>query len=179
MELQNVAKAKPTFKKRYILLGLLLVLLVAAILFFSSLHLYRFAGASMAPSIYEDDIMVCQSISFTPHQGDIVVCQVDSYMSEPIIKRVIATGGQHVVVDHKNNTVYVDGIPLEEPYISEPMAEPLIPSFTQNDIVVPQGYVYILGDNRNHSVDSRDERLGCVSQEDILGKVLLVLPAHK
>lgn len=177
MESRNPTGTSRTSKKRYILLGLILALLLVVSWLFLSLRFYRAIGASMSPGIYENDLMICQSMGFTPRQGDIVVCQVDSYMPESFVKRVIAVGGQHVVIDYENNAVYVNGVPLEEPYVPEPMKETYAPFFTQNDIIVPEGFFYVLGDNRNHSVDSRDERLGCVSCEDILGKVLFVLPS--
>ena len=88
----------------------------------------------------------------------------------PIIKRIIAVGGQHVRVDYEANAVFVDGVALEEPYVPEPMMDRYIPSMNILEVTVPEGSVYVLGDNRNNSSDSRHEALGCVPTECLWGK---------
>ena len=173
--MEHQTPPKPVHKPGQIALISILVLLAVALVFFaSSFHLYRAIGASMLPTIGENDIVICQK-SQAPRPGDIVVFQVPSYMPETIVKRVIATEGQHIFIDYENNRVLVDGVPLNEPYVPEPMERPNNPYSTITDITVPSGCVFVLGDNRNHSSDSRNEQLGCVSVSDIKGKVLWVL----
>jgi len=92
-----------------------------------------------------------------------------------IIKRVIATGGQTVDIDYYTGTVYVDGQPLDEPYILEEMFLPYASTMQQTHWEIPEGSVFVMGDNRNNSTDSRDERLGAVDTDYILGKAALVL----
>ena len=92
--------------------------------------------------------------------------------SGPIVKRVVAVGGQRVDIDYAAGTVSIDGTVLEEPYIKEAMQVPHYGGLTS--LVVPEGSVFVMGDNRNHSNDSRDETLGPVDIRYILGKVELV-----
>ena len=86
----------------------------------------------------------------------------------PIVKRVIAVGGQTVDIDYDAGTVAVDGQVLDEPYIHEAM---LCPTYeNQTHIEVPEGSIFVMGDNRNHSSDSRDVTLGTVDTRYLLGK---------
>jgi len=132
-------------------------------------------GSSMSPTLHEGDLLLLQSIGYTPQQGDIVVLRKASFMSEPIIKRVIAVGGQHVSVNYTTGAVSVDGTPLDEPYINEFMLQPDNPEMSVNDVQVPEGSIYVLGDNRNHSSDSRDARLGTVDKRYVLGRAVMAL----
>lgn len=158
----------------------LVTVLIFLILMFSLVgRVIEVKGGSMKPTLHEGDLMLLQSIGYTPRQGDVVVLRKNSFMTDPIVKRVIATGGQHVTVDYTANKVYVDGTALDEPYINEIMADPLNPSMTVLDVDVPQGSIYVLGDNRNHSSDSRHELLGTVDERYVLGKALwVVFPFH-
>lgn len=106
----------------------------------------------------------------------VVVVQKDSFTAYPVVKRIVATGGEHVVVDYAANTVYVDGVALDEPYLCEPMVDTGSPNMTVLDVTVPEGAVYVLGDNRNHSSDSRHQDLGTVEEQYILGRMVLILP---
>ena len=96
---------------------------------------------------------------------------------EAIVKRVIAVGGQTVEIDYDTGTVYVDGQPLEEDYIMEPMVRPESPYLQGTYWEVPEGSVFVMGDNRNNSSDSRDSRLGPVDTRYVLGRgICTVLP---
>ena len=132
-------------------------------------------GGSMLSTLHEGDLLLLQSVGYTPKQGDVVVLRKSSFMTEPIVKRVIAVGGQHVQVDYATGQVYVDGEALDEPYINEVMVDPLDPLETVLDVTVPEGSIYVMGDNRNHSSDSRDERLGTVDTRYVLGRALWIL----
>lgn len=137
-------------------------------------------GESMFPTLYDRDLLLLQSIGYTPRQGDIVVVNKPfGPVNEPIIKRVIATEGQTVNIDYEKGLVYVDGTPLDEPYINGPMEAPFSPSLTIQDITVPENQIFVMGDNRNRSSDSRDDRLGTVDQRYVLGRAFLILlPFH-
>ena len=91
----------------------------------------------------------------------------------PIVKRVIAVGGQTVEIDYAAGTVTVDGQVLDEPYINEPMRQPMGETLT--DVVVPEGSIFVMGDNRNNSSDSRDVTLGTVDERYVLGRALWVI----
>ena len=92
--------------------------------------------------------------------------------SRPIVKRVIATEGQTVDIDFSTGEVRVDGEVQDEPYINEPTLTNFDDGLTY-PVTVPEGCVFLMGDNRNHSSDSRYAPIGCVETDNILGKVIL------
>lgn len=158
-----------------------LLLLCAALLalligFFRTFSFCSMVGVSMLPTLPPDSLFLIQKRGYTPKRGAVVVIQKDSFIAYPIVKRVVATGGEHVAVDYDANTVYVNGVALDEPYLYEPMVDTGRPFLAVLDVTVPEGSVYVLGDNRNNSLDSRDERLGTVEEEYILGRMVLALP---
>lgn len=135
-------------------------------------------GKSMMPTLHHRDMLVLQSIGYKPTQGDIVVLTQRSFSDKPIVKRVIATGGQTVDVDYDANTVTVtdkDGTRqvLDEPYLGEPMRRPA--SLPNAHIEVPEGSICVFGDNRNNSTDSRSPSVGTVDERCVLGRAALIL----
>lgn len=130
-------------------------------------------GTSMVPTLHDGDMIVLQGVGYTPKAGDVVVLTQRSYSDTPIVKRVIATGGQTVDIDYDANAVYVDGVQLDEPYLGEPMRWPTWSH--QSHIEVPEGSICVLGDNRNNSTDSRSPLVGTVDARCVLGRGLLVL----
>ena len=154
----------------------LVTVLITLILLFALVgRVIEVKGSSMVPTLHEGDLMLLQSIGYTPKQGDVVVLRKASFMTDPIVKRVIATGGQRVTIDYGSSTVYVDGVPLDEPYINEIMVSPASPEMSIFDAEVPEGSIFVMGDNRNHSSDSRHINLGTVDERYILGKALWVV----
>jgi len=128
------------------------------------------SGGSMENTLRDGDLVIFSGLFYEPRQGDIVVFDPGSdTFPHPLVKRVIATGGQTVDLDSFSGCITVDGVPIDEPYIKDAAVydESLFP-FT-----VEEGYVYLLGDNRNNSVDSRSAKIGAVSVKNILGKVIL------
>ena len=132
-------------------------------------------GSSMVPTLHEGDMMLVRSLGYTPKNGDVVVLTKRTFMEEPIVKRVIATGGQTVSIDYASNTVYVDGVALDEPYINEPMLIPASATISITEVEVPEGYLFVMGDNRNASTDSRDVRVGLIDQREVLGQAVMIL----
>ena len=159
----------------YFWLQALVMVLVALILIFTFIgRIIGVDGSSMYPTLHHGDMLLLQSIGYTPKQGDVVVLTKEFDAADgPIVKRVIATGGQHVVIDYASNTVTVDGVALDEPYINEAMRQPMGETLT--DVVVPEGSIFVMGDNRNNSSDSRDVTLGTVDERYVLGRALWVL----
>lgn len=133
--------------------------------------LFRFVGvdgSSMFPTLEHGDWLIVSSVNSEFKQGDIVISTQPNAFNEPIVKRVIATGGQTVDIDFESGTVYVDGEALSEDYIAEPTYTPEGVDFP---IVVPENSLFLMGDNRNDSTDSRSEAVGCVDERYILGVV--------
>ena len=161
----------------YFWLQALVVALVSLIVVFAFFgRIIGVDGSSMVPTLRDHDLLLLQSIGYTPEQGDVVVLNKPfGSVTGPIVKRVIATEGQTVSIDYISRTVSVDGVVLQEDYINEPMDWPASQWETITDVVVPENSIFVLGDNRNHSSDSRDERLGCIDERLVLGKVLWVI----
>lgn len=163
-------------------LQLFLGCVVAAVVLFNCVaRLTRVDGGSMDYTLQHGEIMLIWSLGYTPKQGDFVVLNKTSVLlpdwDQPraIVKRVIATGGQTVDVDYTTGAVYVDGQPLDEPYLHEEMRRPGAPSMQQTHWEVPEGSIFVMGDNRNYSTDSRDSLVGTIDTDYILGKAVLAL----
>lgn len=154
----------------------ILVISIAAVVIIFTLF-FRIAtvdGGSMLPTLTNGERLVVSELFYQPKQGDIVVCQSAKYgMEIPLVKRVIALGGQTIRIDFENWKVYVDGEELSEEYIN------YIPGVFMNgwdygeSYTVPEGYVFVMGDNRNNSQDSRREIVGPIDERLILGKAIL------
>jgi signal peptidase I len=156
---------------------LVAALLFCVLLFSFFVRIIGIVGTSMVPTFDNGDSVVISKLFYTPKQGDVVVLRKESFQEEPIIKRVIAVEGQTVSIDFDEHIVYVDGEALDEPYIYEPTTESL--DF-DGMITVPENCVFVMGDNRNNSLDSRFSLIGCVDEREIMGKVLFrVLPIDK
>ena len=157
-------------------LQILIVALVTIILVFTFVgRITPVVGESMLPTLHEGDVMLIRDIGYTdPQPGDIVVLTKEFDAARgPIVKRIIAVEGQTVDIDYQTGTVYVDGEALDEPYLNEPMEEPWYEDLTS--VTVPEGSVFVMGDNRNHSNDSRDVTLGTVDTRYLLGRAVCVL----
>ena len=152
--------------------------LVAAILIFTFVaRTITVVGSSMVPTLEEGNLLIVSRLFYTPKYGDIVVLRKASFMTDPIVKRVIATEGQTVDIDFQTGVVYVDGVALDEPYTNAPTFEQ--ENFTE-PVTVPAGHVFVMGDNRNRSTDSRSASVGCVDNRYIIGRALLrIAPLNK
>lgn len=177
-EEQPRRKGSDLFEWLQLLMG---CVLVAVVLFNCFARLTRVDGNSMNNTLKDGEMMLLWSLGYQPQQGDIVVLnktdQVTDQLlhSKAIVKRVIATGGQTVDIDYSTGTVYVDGEPLDEPYIKEEMYLPANPMMYNTHWEIPEGSVFVMGDNRNASTDSRHDMVGPIDEDYILGKVVFAL----
>ena len=152
--------------------SLVVALLVCVLIFTFVVRVVNVSGTSMLDTLHNNDRIMISNLFYTPKQGDIVVLRKESFSEEPIVKRIIALEGQTVDIDFEKGIVYVDGEALEEPYVLEPTRRRI--DF-EDETVVPDGCMFVLGDNRNGSTDSRDLRIGCVDERLIMGKAVFLL----
>ena len=132
----------------------------------------------MEPTLIDTDKVVITDLFYTPHQGDIVIISHAQDYSKPLVKRVIAAAGQELKLDYANNAVYVDGQKLDEPYIQGNTVSGDVPEEELNG-VIPKGKVFVMGDNRGISLDSRYKQIGMIDEDAIIGKAQLDVIPHK
>ncbi len=144
-----------------------LSIMLVILLFF--MRTFTVSGSSMSPTLESGERVFAYSFMYTPQKGDIVVVSENSYIIEPIVKRVIATGGDTVDINYETGDVIVNGEVLYEPYISDLTQRGYDVEFP---LVVPQGTVFLMGDNRPYSKDSRDSSIGFIDEREVLGKVV-------
>ncbi len=135
-------------------------------------------GTSMTNTLQHGDKLIVSELFYTPKQGDIIVCQSEFFgFNQPLVKRIIATEGQTISIDTETWTVTVDGTPLEEDYVRYIQGQNMRGWDYGESYTVPEGHVFVMGDNRNDSWDSRDSQVGPIDNRYIIGKVLLrILP---
>lgn len=153
---------------------LIYILAVVLLLCLLCFRVVVVSGSSMYDTLLDGDYLLLISNAFyqNPRQGDIVVASKDSFDNgAPIVKRVIATEGQTVDIDFGTGIVYVDGVALEEDYTYTMTNLDEGTSFPQ---VVEKGHVFLMGDNRNKSKDSRSPEIGQVDEREILGKAIFL-----
>ncbi len=155
------------------------LLAVLMLLFLLVFRVVVVSGSSMYDTLVDGDYLLLISgvLYPEPEQGDVVVASKDSFQNGmPIVKRIIAVGGQEVNIDFTAGIVYVDGVALEEPYTYSPTERE---EGMQFPVTVPDGCVFVMGDNRQDSWDSRYPGIGMIDEREILGKaVLLFLPGN-
>lgn len=126
-------------------------------------------GSSMYPTLQDGERVVLVTAFYTPKAGDLIVATRPGNVFEPVAKRIIATEGQTVFIDFIEGAVYVDGQKLDEPYTNSPTN---LDEGVQFPVTVPPGSVFVLGDNRNNSLDSRSPRIGFVDKRNIVGEIV-------
>ncbi len=129
-------------------------------------------GTSMLPTLQHGDRLVITAFCLEPEQGDIIVSTQPNAFGNAVIKRVIATENQTVDIDFSTGYVFVDGVLLEEPYINNLT---LNSDEVQFPVTVPPNHVFVMGDNRQGSTDSRSGKIGFIREEYIFGVAKLKL----
>lgn len=178
MKEKNTKKEKnPFINTVFDIVSIVATAVIAVGICFSFLfRTIQVSGRSMWPTLEDGEQIILQSVYKEPQNGDIVVTAQPNespIIEDVLIKRIIATEGQTVSLELNPSgryyDVYVDGVKLDEPYISEPVIRLLD---YREPVTVPEGYVYVMGDNRNGSTDSRDDRIGMIREEYIMGKAV-------
>lgn len=166
------------------------LLSLAAVVFIFTLFFrgVTVSGDSMLPTLEDREYLIISDLFYQPKTGDIVVVQSPNYKggTEPLIKRVIATGGQTLKINFETWQVWVDGVELQEDYIAFEEWLPMNPEDLKVDenyemeLVVDENCIFVMGDHRNDSLDSRSEAVGQIDQRYIMGRVILrVTPFSK
>lgn len=131
-------------------------------------------GTSMEPTLINTDKVIVTNLFYTPEDGDVVVISHGELYDKPLVKRVIATEGQTLRIDFDNSQVYVDGVLIDEPYIQGLTVK----GTAEIPEVIPEGKVFVMGDNRPVSLDSRYVEVGLIDEESIIGKAQFVIIPH-
>lgn len=172
----------------YALVTLFIIILLCIYVF----HFAAVQGDSMLPTLEDGDQLMVNAVDRNPSPGEIVIVSASTAgllhedgspyeiegLHKVIVKRVIAVGGQELDIDFDAGIVYVDGEALDEPYISTPTSRPVMNSAFEYPITIPEGFVYVMGDNREVSKDSRYGDVGLIPLSLIEGSVLLRLQPH-
>lgn len=144
-------------------------IIVIAFIFTFMFRTAGVVGWSMFPTLNNGDVLAVSAHYSDVKNGDIIIITQPNAFNEPIVKRIIATEGQTVDIDFDKGIVYVDDVALDEPYISELTRDR---EDFAGKITVPEGHVFVMGDNRNDSTDSRSEMVGFIDVRYIYGKAL-------
>ena len=158
---------------------LVLYCFVALLIFTCICKLVIVDGPSMEPTLYNNQKLIVSNLFYTPKSGDIIIFNnKTSLMEKTLVKRVIATEGQKIKIDFDSGFIYIDGEgPISEDYIkSATTLEENFNSYYEKDengyVTVPESCVFVLGDNRGNSTDSRSAAVGFVPVDNIIGKVI-------
>ena len=167
-------KKDRTLKEKFIIsfyenISMFAVGAVAVMLIFTfGFRVSGIEGTSMLPTLEDGDRVVLTAFDGKPERGQVVIITQPNAFNKPVVKRIIATENQTVDIGFTEGKVYVDGELLSEPYINNPTINGDDVTFP---VTVPEGHVFVMGDNRQGSTDSRSTKIGFIDENYILGVV--------
>lgn len=150
-------------------LSILIALAITFVIREYVVTLVNVEGTSMVPTLQNGDRLAVVRLFYKPQNGDIIIFNPQNGSKNPYVKRIIAHEGQTVEIDNQSGTVYVDGMIIDEEYINERTKS------VKTHFEVPKGMLFVMGDNRGNSMDSRSERVGFVSADSVVGRAALRL----
>ena len=156
------------WNKKIVCIWVAFIVLILLLRFAFGVRICFISGNSMYPTYKNHSVCLSIGLGYEVKHGDAVCIKNGGKL---ICKRVIATEGQKVYVDYAHNKVYVDGDEIDSSYINEPMKDMDGYFDIPNPITVPKGYIFVMGDNRNYSTDSRSSLVGMIEYKDVVGKI--------
>lgn len=156
------------WNKKIVAVWVAFIVLILILRFAFGVRICFISGNSMYPTYKNHSVCLSFGLGYEAKQGDCICIKNDGKL---ICKRVIATEGQKVYVDYAHNKVYVDDKEIDSSYINEPMKNMGAYFDTPNPVTVPEDRVFVMGDNRNYSTDSRNSLVGMVENGDVVGKI--------
>ena len=149
--------------------ALVTALIVIVVLFAFFVRSIGVSGDSMIHTLHNGDGLIVSNLFYEPKAGDIVVMTKKTFMKDSFVKRIIATEGQTVDMNFQTGELFIDGVLQDEPYLREAMWKS---DDFEGPVTVPEGCIFVMGDNRNGSTDSRNSAVGMVDERYIVGRVL-------
>jgi len=143
--------------------------MVIFILFLVAVRVVGVSGESMIPTLNDGDWLMVRSGPYSPERGDIVIITQPWERGNALVKRVIGLAGDEIDIDFLNGYVYINGEKQEEEYVR---ALTHINYDMQFPLTVPEGHIFVMGDNRNESIDSRSSKIGFIRDDYVLGKAV-------
>lgn len=171
-DITNKKASELTFKEKLIInfyeaiMSLVGALVIILMMYTFCVKTVAVDGTSMLPALQHGDRLIITAFCSEPEQGDIIVSTQPNAFGNSVIKRVIATENQTVDIDFSTGNVFVDGVLLDEPYINNPT---LNSEGVQFPLTVPPNHIFVMGDNRQGSTDSRSDMIGFIREEYIFG----------
>jgi len=150
------------------ILSIAIALIIAMVLRDHVMLMAKVDGNSMLPTLHHNERLVVWRLGYKAHSGDIVILNPPTQARGPYVKRVIATEGDTVRIDSSTGSVFVNGEKIDEPYIDDAY----ITTAPENEYIVPEGYFFVMGDNRSPGGSYDSRAIGCIPNENMIGKVV-------
>ena len=167
------SKSEPRYGFSYNLADFMLSMVkVTGVLVVLLMLIFRYAtvdGVSMVPTFHDGDRLFATNLFYEPQRLDVVAVFEVNILHKPLIKRVIGIAGDKIVVNAEDGKVYVNDVALDDSFTLEPNTEL---GTVRYPVIVPEGTIFVMGDNRNNSRDSRFSEIGMIQLNAVIGKVL-------